>query len=265
MATQTESEWCEARVQNWLRGRYDDVQRLPNQFPDFRVGPHLAVEVTALKVLAVGGTASAETVERRVQDIIEGSLAGISFHPSYGRCHLVVEYGLSKAPRKRVLLQQVRAALAPYAEAGHPICADPFLYLECGVRLGLLSVHSTSGTGLVPRIGMQMSSEGCFPGAEVHRAIVDALERKTPKALRWQATHPGCACWLALVSRIPDMYFADTLARDVKEWQRTIHVPAVWQRVLFWPFPETNGPKAEIIAGRSGDDLAAAADRLIGA
>ena len=182
MATQTESEWCETRVQNWLRWHYDDVQRLPNQFPDFRVGPHLAVEVTALKILAVAGTASAETVERRVQDIIEGSLAGISFHPSYGRCHLVVEYGLSKAPRKRVLLQQVRTALAPYAEPGHPICADPFLRLECGVRLGLLSVHATSGGGLVPRIGIQMSSDGCLPGTEVHRPSL-MQSREKPRRL----------------------------------------------------------------------------------
>ena len=255
MATQTESAWCETRVENWLRDHYDDVQRLPNQFPDFRVGQDLAVEVTALKTLAVAGTSSAETVERRVQCIIEGSLAGIPFHPSYGRCHLVVEYGLPKPPRKHALLQQVRTALEPYAEPGQLICADPCLRLECGVRLGLLSVHSptTSGAGLVPRIGIQMNSEGCFPGVEARRAIVDALERKTPKAINWRATRAGSVCWLALVSRIPDMYFVDTFPREVADWKRTIHVPAVWQRVLFWPFPETEGPKAEIITGRTGD------------
>ena len=142
MATQTESAWCETRVENWLREHYDDVQRFQNQFPDFRVGQDLAVEVTALKTLAVAGTSSAETVERRVQCIIEGSLAGIPFHPSYGRCHLVVEYGLPKPPRKHALLQQVRTALEPYAEPGQLICADPCLRLECGVRLGLLSVTS---------------------------------------------------------------------------------------------------------------------------
>ena len=105
----------------------------------------------------------------------------------------------------------------------------------------------------MPRIGIQMNSEGCFPGAEARRAIVDALERKTPKAINWRATRAGSVCWLALVSRIPDMYFVDTFPREVADWKRTIHVPAVWQRVLFWPFPETEGPKAEIITGRTGD------------
>ena len=58
-----------------------------------------------------------------------------------------------------------------------------------------------------------MSYEGCIPGVEVRRAIVDAIERKTPKAIEWKETHPDCKCWLALVSHIPDMYFKESLNR----------------------------------------------------
>ena len=244
-----ESEWCETRVEQWLRKHYEKVQRFDNQFPDFRVAWDLAVEVTALKALAPSGGRSTETLERRVQQIIEGNLQGIPFHRSYGKCYLVVEYALAKAPPKRTVLQQVRTALAPYAEPGQPLCADPFIGLECGVRLGILPCHTESGGGLVPRIGIQMSQEGCLPGTEVHSAIVDALDRKTPKAINWKKTHPGCECWLALVSRIPDMYVADTFKEEVKEWHRTISVPNVWHRVLFWPFPDTEGPKADLIPG----------------
>ena len=246
----TESEWCETRVENWLHKHYEDVQRDRNHFPDFRVGKDLAVEVTALKTLGPDGTTSTDTLEKRVYQILEGMLEGkgIPFHTSYGRCHIVVEYNLQEAPSKRVLVRQARRALARYAEPGQPIYAKPFIDLECGVRLGLVQVqHQTqSERGLVPRIGIEMSYEGCIPGVEVRRAIVDAIERKTPKAIEWKETHPDCKCWLALVSRIPDMYFKESFQEEVKDWQNSITVPKVWQRVLLWPFANTEEPKGEI-------------------
>ena len=67
---------------------------------------------------------------------------------------------------------------------------------------------------------IEMSYEGCIPGVEVRRAIVDAIERKTPKAIEWKETHPDCKCWLALVSRIPDMYFKESFQEEVKDWQK---------------------------------------------
>ncbi len=80
----------------------------------------------------------------------------------------------------------------------------------------------------------------------MRRAIVDAIEKKTPKAIRWKETHPDCKCWLALVSRIPDMYFKESFQEEVKDWQNSITVPKVWQRVLLWPFANTEKPKGEI-------------------
>ena len=127
----TESEWCETRVENWLRKHYEDVQRDRNHFPDFRVGKDLAVEVTALKTLGPDGTTSTDTLEKRVHKILEGMLEEIPFHTSYGRCHPVVEYNLQNAPPRRVLVDQARRALARYAEPGQPIYAKPFIDLEC--------------------------------------------------------------------------------------------------------------------------------------
>ena len=63
---------------------------------------------------------------------------------------------------------------------------------------------------------------------------------------RGGSTHPDSKCWLALVSRIPDMYFKESFQEEVKDWQNSITVPKVWQRVLLWPFANTEEPKGEI-------------------
>ena len=49
--------------------------------------------------------------------------------------------------------------------------------------------------------------------------------------------------WMKQVAR----NLTDIFQEEVKDWQNSITVPKVWQRVLLWPFANTEEPKGEII------------------
>ena len=235
---------------NWLRQHYSSVVGDRHHFPDFRVDGRFAVEVTGLHQLEPDGETSVLAAQRRVRSIVESALPDVSFHSSYGPCFVSIEYGLATPPSRRVLLRELRTALAPYADPGHQLFPDPLLKLPCGVRLGLLPRRSRGPAVPALTIGLEMSREGRRPDQELVRAMDRALRHKTPKALRWKSENPDPECWLVFVDRIGTILFADTRSAVLDSWRAALDVHPVWDRLVFFVMGNPLRPAAELLARR---------------
>ena len=205
--------------------------------------------MTGLFQLESDDETSTKTAEEGVRRVIEDILPKISFHSSYGRRHLVIEYDQSKKPTKRALTDQLKSALAPYAEPGH-VLPDPFIRLRCGVALGFLPAPPSNQGMSGLSIGIGMNYEGCFPHAELHRAITRAILKKTSKAETWKRGNPDSECWLVLVDRIGHIFYQDTRDAELADWRASLDVSDIWSRVLLFLMGDSLQPAAEIVASR---------------
>ncbi len=219
----------EPRAREWLQEQgYSDIQKPPDDPPDFVVDGRIAVEVTRLNQrISVHGDEKSigdEQVRMPLTDSMEAVVCQLGSPGNKGRSWAIdCEYDFSKPlPKKKakVINRQVSAALAPllgpydnsviramqtenrdcHWHAGVPVDTSPLcLCLACGICLELYEISSELENFTLNNVA---DRQGMMLAKALEESMQYSVGEKTDRYKKTNLDRKYRHLWLVLVDRI---------------------------------------------------------------